>query len=325
MLENGNTIGEPKDGILKKQGEKMTIGIPRALLYYRYQYLWKTFFTRLGCNVVISAPTSQNMLARGIALSVGECCLPVKIFMGHVASLLGRCDYILIPRFETLGKGEEFCVRFWGLPDIVHNTFPDAPILSYNLQDHKRGSEMQGFLQMGLRLGKSPAQTVAAYRRGVQEQLRQDCLVREKQELLLAASGLKVLFAAQSYLIHDGYVGAPLIRMIEEQGGVPVFADRCDPMTCRASAKTLSQDLYWTVNKEIIGAIPLTKKEVDGVLLITAFPCGTDSLVNELVLRRVRDIPIAQIVLDEQQGESGLQTRMECFMDILSERRRSHA
>jgi predicted nucleotide-binding protein (sugar kinase/HSP70/actin superfamily) len=96
-------------------------------------------------------------------------------------------------------------------------------------------------------------------------------------------------------------------------------------LLCRASSKSISSDLYWTLNKEIIGAIPLIKGNVDGILLITAFPCGTDSLVNELVLRKVQGLPVAQIILDEQQGDAGLQTRIECFMDILHERKHAHA
>ena len=120
-------------------------------------------------------------------------------------------------------------------------------------------------------------------------------------------------------------MGRPLVRMLREQGGTPVFADRCERSSCRAFAGSISSDLYWVLNQEVIGAIPLMKEKVDGALLITAFPCGTDSIVNELVLRRVRDLPITQIVLDEQQGEAGLRTRVECFMDILSERKRAHA
>mgnify|MGYP002573515071 FL=1 len=33
------------------------IGMPRALLHYRYGTLWTTFFEALGCDVVLSAPT----------------------------------------------------------------------------------------------------------------------------------------------------------------------------------------------------------------------------------------------------------------------------
>lgn len=302
----------------------MTIGLPKALLYYRYQYLWNVFFSELGCKVVISPDTCQTMLTEGIAYSVSECCLPIKLFMGHIASLIDRCDYILVPRFETLEKNEEFCVRFFGLPDIVRNTFPDAPLIGYNLQGHKRENEWHGFLQMGKRLGKSSAQTRRAYRSAVQEQQRQDRLSEERQRKLFQTSGPKVLLVSQPYIIHDAYVGKPLKRMLREEGGVLIFADRCGRQQCRLYSKQISADLYWTLHEEIIGAIPLLKDHVDGVLMVTSFPCGTDSLVGELILRRVKDLPVTQIILDEQQGEAGLQTRIESFMDIVHERKQAH-
>ena len=58
------------------------------------------------------------------------------------------------------------------------------------------------------------------------------------------------------------------------------------------------------------------------MILLTAFPCGTDSLVNELVIRRVHEVPVIQLLMDEQQSDAGLQTRIESFLDILGERKR---
>lgn len=304
----------------------MTIGLPRALLYYRYGQLWETFFIELGCHVVTSPKTSQAILAEGSGYTEGECCLPVKVFLGHVAQLAGRCDYILVPRFETLGRGEEFCVRFWGLPDIVCNTFPELSLIGYNLQGHLPGSEWLGFLSMGRRLGKSPPKILRAYLRACMAQLqadRQACL--NQRQTLLSSPSPRVLLVAQPYLIHDSFIGAPLVDMIRRQGGIPIFADRFPRPDCRAGAGAISSDLYWTLNKELIGAIPLTRSHIDGVLLVSAFPCGSDSLVGEMVLRKVRDLPVAQILLDEHQGDAGLQTRIECFMDILYERGKPHA
>ena len=302
----------------------MTIGLPRALLYYRYERLWKTFFRELGCDVVTSPETNQAILAQGVALSVGECCLPVKVYLGHVAYLANHCDHILVPRFETLGKGEEFCVRFWGLPDIVRSTFPAVSLLGYNLQGHKPNSQALGFLHMGAQLGKSIPKTLQAYRRALLAQQQQDQQAEARQQALLSSSDPRILMVSQPYIIRDGLMGAPLVHMLRQQGGVPIYADSCGRSACRDGAKTLSTDLYWTLNKEMIGAIPLTRPHIDGIMLVSAFPCGTDSLVNELVLRRVRDLPVVQIVLDEQQGEAGLQTRVECFMDILHERKRAY-
>ena len=36
------------------------IGIPRAMLYYRYGVLWRTFFTGLGLGVAASPPTRNT-------------------------------------------------------------------------------------------------------------------------------------------------------------------------------------------------------------------------------------------------------------------------
>lgn len=303
----------------------MKIGLPKALLYTRYKIMWRVFFEELGCRVVLSGDTNQRILADGTAWSEGECCLPVKVFLGHVRSLIGRCDRILVPRFQNFAKDEEFCVRFWGLPDIVENTFPQARILTYNLRGQNPASELMGFLSIGRELGKSRLEAMRAYRHAKLAQQAGDDRERNRQQRLLAGPGLKVLVAAQPYLIHDPYVGGPLLEMIRRRQAVPVFPDRCRRAACRRLSRQLSTDLYWTANKEVIGAIPLLRGQVDGVILLTAFPCGTDSLVNELTLRRVRGIPMTHIILDEQQGEAGLETRVECFLDILRERRRSHA
>ena len=302
----------------------MKIGLPKALLYYRYGVLWETFFAELGCETITSGDTNQDMLVQGVACSVGECCLPVKLYMGHVISLLGHCDYIMAPRFENFEKNGEFCIRFWGLPDIVRSTFPHAPLIGYDLQGQKKANELLGFLQMGKILGKGPAQTLSAYRHAKQKQARWDAERCQAQTQALREAGHKILLATHPYIIHDPLVGGPLVRMLRAAGGTPVYTDRCDLGACRKLSKTLSKDLYWSMNQEIIGAIAHMEGQADGVILISAFPCGTDSLVNELVMRRAKHIPMAQIVLDEQQGEAGLQTRIECFMDVIKERKQRH-
>jgi predicted nucleotide-binding protein (sugar kinase/HSP70/actin superfamily) len=283
----------------------MTIGIPNALLAYRYGALWESFFCGLGCDVLFSEDTTQPMAERGIAYSVGECCLPLKVFLGHVCGLMGKCDYILVPRFEHLEKSEEFCVRFWGRPDIVVNTFPKALLLSYNLQGQKAGNELFCFLRMGRILGQSDIRILRACRGGKEAQHRVDTALQQQGQALQTEK-LKILLAAQPYIIHDPWMGAALERILRECGAEPIFADRCERLACRERSTEITGDLYWTMNKEIIGAIPLLKEQADGVILITAFPCGTDSPVNELALRRVRDLPVTHLVLDEQQAKEGV-------------------
>jgi len=301
---------------------KMTIGLPRALLYYRYHVLWNTFFTLLGCDVLVSEPTSKETLEVGKTNAVDENCLPLKLFLGHVNSLIGRCDYILVPRFARTGREEEFCVRFWGLPDLVSNTFRDLPLLTYSL-DWKRGeTERAEFIALGQRLGKGRASARRAYECAVKAQTDYDARQRAQQTSRWKEAGLNILVATQPYIIHDHYIGGTVRRMIAQCGGTALFTDRCDRAQSRMQSQKISQGLFWTMNKEMIGAIAAHCHQVDGVIMMTAFPCGTDSLVNELVIRKNKHVPMIQILLDEQQAEAGLETRVESFMDILKERRK---
>ena len=55
------------------------------------------------------------------------------------------------------------------------------------------------------------------------------------------------------------------------------------------------------------------------VILGDAFPCGTDSLVFDMVKRKIKNIPIITIVFDDLTSNTGLVTRIESFIDIIKE------
>lgn len=304
-----------------RTGDTMKIGLPKALLYYRYGILWETFFRALDCETVTSGDTCEALLAAGSKCAIDENCLPLKIFLGHIQGLAGRCDCILVPRFAKTGRNEEYCVRLWGLPDLVQNTFPALALLTYNLSSNRHGAEQEEFIKLGCALGKTPLASRRAYRLAQTAQDEHDAKLIEAQAQLSEKPGLKILLASQPYLLHDPFITGPLMQMIQSQGGTVLFSDRYNREACRKRSETIAQDLYWTMNRETLGAIAMNRGKADGIILLTAFPCGTDSLVNELVMRRVKDVPMIQLLLDEQQSQTGLETRIESFMDILQQRR----
>ena len=59
------------------------VGIPRALLYYQYYPMWKSFFEKLGAEIVVSPLTNKAILNFGVSRAVADTCLPVKILLGH--------------------------------------------------------------------------------------------------------------------------------------------------------------------------------------------------------------------------------------------------
>ena len=298
----------------------MTIGLPRALLYYRYGELWETFFTSLGCDIAHGGVTAAEL--DGDCGAAGECCLPAKIYMGSVRSLLGRCDYILSPYARRSHGGDNICLRFWGICDAARNTYGNARLLEYAVSD---GAVRYGeFHKMGKRLGKSSRAIRDAFDGAAAAQERHDARERDAQEQRRHGDDIKVLVAGRPYVTRDPHIGGAVVKLLAGQGCVPFYSDRFDRQYSMESAAELSPRLYWTSSRESIGAIAAHSREMDGVLLLTSFPCAHDALANEMALRSMRDVPAAQITLDGLRGEAGLETRIESFVDILRLRRRSN-
>ncbi|MDF2685818.1 MAG: hypothetical protein K0S55_999 [Clostridia bacterium] len=299
----------------------MTIGLPRAMLYFRYKALWETFFKELNCDIITSDETNKKILSDGINYSIDECCLPAKIYMGHIYSLIGKCDYILIPRVVSYCKKNNVCVKFNALYDIVKNTFENVNILDYNIDASRGDNEQKGFIKMGKVLGSNYINSLMAYKKAKKEQIIEDMKKNSLQTKDLEISDkLKILIVSHPYITYDRLIGYPISQNIKNLGGIPIYAVASDKKECLARSKEISESLYWIYNKELIGSIKLLEDKIDGIILLTAFPCGPDSLVNELIMRKSKKIPTINIILDELQGEAGLQTRIESFMDIIKER-----
>ena len=301
--------------------KKINIGIPKSFLYYRYEVLWKYFFKGLGCNLVISDETTKETVENGKKYSIDEACLSSKIFLGHVYNLVGKCDYIFIPRIENYGKNEKVCVKFNATYDIVKNLFPKERILDFNIEKTKHPNMLLNYFKLGTRLTKNPLKILKSYVKAVNRQRIYNKDKLKKQNIKLNSKKLKILIVAHPYNIYDNYIGTPVIKKLKSMDIEIIYADRLEHKIAKMYAKKLSPTLYWTYSKELIGAISYYKYAVDGIIFLTTFPCGPDSLVNELMIRKITDIPTTNILIDELTASTGLETRLESFVDIIKERR----
>lgn len=300
--------------------QTIKIGLPRALLYYRYRVLWRTFFQELGMEVVVSAPTDREILERGAALAIDEACLSLKIYLGHVAALVGKCDYILAPRVSSFGRHRSMCTRFESTPDLVRNVFRGSgqKLLSYEVDElMKKKDEETAFLEMGRTLG-CPAKLVKrAWRAAKRADLAWYKERVQKNEQRCKQEGMKVLIAAHSYVAEDPYMGRMVTDYLKRVGVIPVRADIVERDAALKRGRELSPTCKWEISREILGGIAMHRDDVDGIILLSAFPCGPDAMVNELITRRVRGVPILNLVLDSQSGTAGVETRLESFIDII--------
>ncbi len=298
--------------------KKFKIGIPRALLYYRYWFFWKKFFEELNCEVITSPETNSEILDRGVNLAVDESCLSIKIFLGHVDWLKDKVDYVFIPHIVSPKRGEQTCVKMVALYDIVKNTFDDLNLLEYTLDADNFCFDFFAYFKAGLRITKNPFSIIKAYIKAkkYQEKNRKENIENQLEKIKnKKEDDLLVLITSHPYTTYDSFLGKPIIDFLKSQGVSLIFSDNI-PEEAKSLYKEISSDLYWGYSKDLLGAVEYYKEIVDGVIFLMTFPCGPDSLVINLCQSKIK-IPTTLLVLDELQGEAGLKTRLESFIDIL--------
>lgn len=299
--------------------QPIKVGIPRGMLYYRYATLWRTFFSELGVETVLSPATTQTVLDEGMAVTMDESCLAMKIYMGHIRALLGKCDVIFIPRYRGFGRNRELCARFHALYDVACSVFRDSggKFISCNVDELSHVTEESAYIALGRSLGAEAKAAKKAYATGKREDQRVWRGRVKAQKALYNEEGLKILIAGHSYVIEDPYIGAPILASLKKGGAVPIRADITDREDAVKRAETVSPTCKWEMNREILGGVADSFDRVDGLVLLSTFPCGPDAMVNELVLRRFTGKPVLQLVLDGQSGTAGVETRLESFLDII--------
>lgn len=299
---------------------KIRIGIPRAFLYYRNYILWKTFFEGIGCTLILSPTTNRDILDVGICLSIDESCLPSKIYLGHINSLSGKCDYILVPRICNYGRENRVCIKFNGIYDVVNNLFSDD-ILDYDIDYLRFKTEFLEFIRMGARLKKNVFKVLYYYFKGKIKEKKYFEQLCSKQEIILKSDKMKILIVSHSYIVYDNYLSGDIIKFFKDNDIDILYSDRLDRKIACEYAEDFSSTLYFLYSKENIGSAFYYKSAVDGIVFLSAFPCASDSLVNELAMRKLSGVPVLNIVVDDSTATSGLMTRLESFVDILNARR----
>lgn len=315
----------------------MKIGIPKGLAVYEYPILYTKFFELLGIDIVFSEDTNREIIDEGISRSIDESCLASKIFIGHVYSLtkMEDIDYIFIPRLCSFNKIDTVCVKFYAMYDICRNLFQNNNFITLNI-DYLRGeNEFKAFINLGKRLGKKYTQIVAAYLKARNMQKIYDNKKLEKQinsTINNSLSRTNVLIVSHSYIAHDKYMGYPIIKYLQDFGTNILYADVNSIKYQRKLLNNknkykgtyndytdISKNIYWKFSKNLLNGISEYIDKVDGIIYLTVFPCGPDSLVNELAIRKVIDKPSINIIIDEQDANTGLYTRLESFIDILEQ------
>ena len=324
------------------------VGIPRALLYYQYYPMWQTFFEELGAEVVVSPPTTQIMLSAGSSRVVAETCLPTKIFVGHILSLVGKCDYIFIPAIRSVKSKIYNCSKFLGLPDMSQAVVPESPtILDIDIDNNKGKRELhRAIYQLGRRFTWNPYkvrrasmaawQTYLNYRRLMSshsltppqaiERISGTAEAERKTDPGQPPTQATIAIIGHPYLLYDELINHRLIHRLEQAHTKVLTPEMLTTEELESATVRLVGRAYWTYEEEVVGAGEhYLQNGADGVIGLMTFGCGPDSLIMDTVRRqaaRLKTTPFLRLTVEEHTAEAGIVTRLEAFLDMIYRRKR---
>lgn len=317
---------------MKSVQSKLKIGIPNTLFSAYHLSYWQNFITLAGMETVLSGESTKEMADRGGRLLPHEFCIPIKVFMGHMLSLLEKdVDQILVPRMTDRKKSNFFCPKLIGLPDIVKFTM--------NLEEQMFFSPKVICNGPNPRVIRFPAiASVSSQRmRAVEKQAREswkktldNC--RQHQITLPEATGkmiikrpenhLAVGLLGYAYSLYDPFISKGLQNKLKKLGVAVTTWEMLESELIEQSLAGLKRPLFWNYGRMTLGAGLnfLTDPAIDGIIYVTTFGCGPDSVATEILNIEAgkHQKPFLLINLDEHTEDGHLFTRLEAFIDMLT-------
>ncbi|MBC8588546.1 acyl-CoA dehydratase activase-related protein [Paratissierella segnis] len=304
-----------------------TIGIPRAMYFYEFYPVWEAYFKSLGFEILLSPKTNKDILNAGILACVDEACLPVKIFHGHVVFLKDKVDYIFIPRIIGLHKREYNCPKHLGLSDMIKSSIDGLPEIIdpiINLRNKNGVKIAVKDMKNELKLNYSQKEL---YKNAIREQ------EKYKKNLLKTDISLKkdekssnLLILGHPYNVYDEFINMNILEKLKDEDLNLFFAEDIPEKDYREYSSQFIKRIFWTQGRKLIGSsyYLIDNELIDGIMYLSAFGCGLDSMLVYLVEKKCieKNIPMIVLTLDEQTGEAGFVTRIDAFLDMMEWRKK---
>jgi predicted nucleotide-binding protein (sugar kinase/HSP70/actin superfamily) len=323
---------------------KYKIGMPRGMLYYDYYPFWNEFFQELGLEVVVSPKTNKEILNEGVLSCVDEACLPVKVMHGHANYLKDKVDFLFIPKIMSIRKKEYCCPKILGLPEMIVNSVDGLPPVIDTVVNLKKSnlSINKSVFETGKYFSKNPYKVRKAYLRALESYEKYKALLNKGVIPMDAIKmynkafkditnhsikhNMVIMVAGHPYNIYDEYINMNLISKLSNEKIKVLTPEMISEEKIIHYSNMLPKRMFWTYGRRIVGSAfsVIEERKIDGILYISSFGCGIDSILIDLVQRKSKEkkVPFMLLTLDEQTGEAGINTRIEAFLDMMKWRNR---
>ena len=322
--------GRPWNATPERTGDKIVVGLPRAMAMLDHYPFWHRYFTEAGMDVVLSPPTDPRIAAAGVELAIAQPCYPIQIAHGHVQALLDMgVDYVLLPNLLDAESNPDYpCIAHycpWNqtLPWVIRSA-PQLepyrhkfliPTLHFQLgRDYIKRALAECVRKLGVSRRTSDRAVDAAY--AAQREFQQRLLEAGRRALdtLVRTGEPGIIIVGRSYNIYDRNVNCDVPRKLRHRYGANVI-----PLdflvTGREFIGDLHPNMYWTSGQKILAAARLAREYPNlHVIYVSNFKCGPDSYIKHFT-RDAAGSPYLVLQFDGHGNDAGYMTRCEAYLD----------
>jgi predicted CoA-substrate-specific enzyme activase len=325
--------------LLKSQEEKTFPGAPivgfnRSFLAYMLYPMYKTFFTELGVNLVMS----EDIDTEGFKRKRSAFCYPAEIAHGAFRSLLSKNpDYIFMPSVIELfvenaktrrREHQCTCMILQSEPYYLKSAFKDinpeikmiSPIL-----DFSQGWETQEkeFMDVAVQLGKTKKEGALAYKKAVDAyRATQDAIKKKGREVLAELEknpdqiGIVLFGRFYNAFASDANMGIP--EKFASRGVTLIPWDFLP-----YQQENIDYEVNWAIGQNLMKASKVVARHPQlFASFITNFSCGPDSFLLTYFRDFMGTKPSLTLELDSHTADAGINTRIEAFLDIVDRYRK---
>ncbi|ROQ92132.1 acyl-CoA dehydratase activase [Desulfosoma caldarium] len=326
VREHAHVLGEPTSASSPDKGGPV-VGVPMGLHALEWAPFWVRLLAALGCRVLVSPSTDNRIALKGVESMTAETCFPVKVFHGHVQTLLDHVDYIFLPNVITMPvpapqEAGMFCPMVQSSQYMVRaalNISDDRvlrPTLSLKQGPEAVSAAVFEALPKSWRMSRSRVAAAVRAAWGYQQWFRNR--VQELGRALLSrvpALDPVWIVTGRPYNLYDERLNLKLGRHLARLG---IWAMPADVLDVDGEDLSDFPRMYWGLGTRILKSAKRIARTPHwfGVHL-SNFSCGPDSFIEHFYRHLLESKPALILELDEHSAVAGLLTRVEAFRNVV--------
>ncbi len=213
-----------------------------------------------------------------------------------------------------LQEKEFICPKFCGLPEMVLNSFSSMPkAITSPIYAVSKDKLYTWAKEAGKILNIKESKVKSAFNAALQEQSKAKTGINDKNY------PINIALAGHPYNVYDSFINMNLVKKLNKLGVGVITEEFADENLSNLALSELYKKPFWTFARNTYGfAIQAAKdNKVQGIIYISSFACGIDSVLIQLISDKIQSFPFMVLKIDEHTGEAGLDTRIEAFVDML--------